>query len=111
LQLFPTKAEDIAATPDPKDYDCLAIHKTVRRERSLPVLKSLFELANVNVNAGRRGGATALHLAASRNCLNIVQELIKRGADPEQKDSQRKSALYWATSVGTPRKKGWEKFF
>eukprot|EP00211_Chloroparvula_japonica_P020481 CAMPEP_0119124768 /NCGR_PEP_ID=MMETSP1310-20130426/4289_1 /TAXON_ID=464262 /ORGANISM="Genus nov. species nov., Strain RCC2339" /LENGTH=71 /DNA_ID=CAMNT_0007114769 /DNA_START=1 /DNA_END=213 /DNA_ORIENTATION=+ len=36
---------------------------------------------NVNVNAADENGATALHYAARQGELEVVKELVRRGAD------------------------------
>lgn len=100
LSTFPHHAKELVLTQDPQDYNSSALHKSARRERSLGTVKALFELGDANPSVTRRGGATPLHIAASRDCIRITRELVARGAVVDTRDDQNKSGLYWAAACG-----------
>lgn len=64
------------------------------------VVASLIE-KNVDVNApGSRFGGTALHGAALREHVPIMEALLKAGADPSRADFNNVTPLHTATRVG-----------
>ena len=41
-----------------------------------------------------------LRMAAARGHVEVVEELLRRGADPELSSSEGRTALYWAKKQG-----------
>lgn len=59
------------------------------------VIDALIE-AGADVNSAERGGITPLMMAAFGNTPEIVELLLRSGADPDACDISRGTALYWA---------------
>ena len=53
-------------------------------------------LQKVDVNAGNKEGKTVLMFAAESNSSDVVQVLLKAGADVNAKDKQDRTVLIWA---------------
>jgi len=53
-----------------------------------------------DVNAGDRGGATPLHVAAEKGRKEVVEVLIAKGADVNAKDSDGSRPLRLGTKEG-----------
>jgi ankyrin repeat protein len=49
---------------------------------------------------GKYGGNTSLGMAAYRNAPNVVNALLKKGADPNIKDSHKRTPLHQAADEG-----------
>ena len=60
------------------------------------VVELLLENQTIDLNLRNKGGCTALMLAANRSDVKMVEYLIKKGADPEIKDSNGHSTSYYA---------------
>jgi len=60
------------------------------------VVELLLENQTIDLNLRNKGGSTALMLAANRSDVKMVEYLIKKGADPEIKDSNGHSTSYYA---------------
>ena len=62
-------------------------------QRGLPVDNALYR-------GPRTGEGTALHFAAGRGFIELVERLIEEGADPLVKDPTGQLALHWAENCG-----------
>lgn len=58
--------------------------------------------AQVNIRSKRHGdeGGTAFHLAAEAGHLDVMEELLRAGADPEIRDDKGRTAMHWAAYGG-----------
>ncbi len=58
------------------------------------------------VHSVNRGGDTALHVAVENHHVEIVQELLDRGADPNRTNARGKKPIHLA--LGPRPKRGWD---
>ncbi|MBV9576036.1 MAG: ankyrin repeat domain-containing protein, partial [Gammaproteobacteria bacterium] len=71
----------------------LALHLAARNNE-LEVLKYLLDHEkNINLNYQKNDGWTLLHIAVSNGYFNMVEELLKRGADPHLLNADGNSPL------------------
>jgi hypothetical protein len=68
------------------------------------VLDALLEVKEININAkGPFSEWTALHWATEKGDMEVVLKLIEKGANVNQVDSSKRTALHWATDWSTER--------
>ena len=89
---------DINARRDDGEH-CAHVH--VRHPRFDPMCLLLDN--GVDIDAQRRNGRTMLHFAASMGLKTFLEELAKRGADPNLIDSQGKTAYELASRRKNPK--------
>ena len=66
-------------------------------EESPELLKEIEELPSVDFRDYE--GVTYLHFAALNHKLEIIKLLLKKGADPNSKDSRGRFAIIWALGM------------
>lgn len=81
------------------DWEYTPLHYVASRGRVFSMVKELVEDENVPVDIQTQSNQnTALHLAASRGNLNVVEFLIEKGANPNLLDHQGGTALHYAAA-------------
>jgi len=58
------------------------------------------EMQDINVSFEHLGGASPLLLACKHGAVDVAKVLLGRGANINQRDSQERTAIFWAASVG-----------
>jgi len=64
------------------------------------IVKYLLDQDDMDMDKRNAQGRTALHRAVYKNHFNIVQILVKSGADINLLDNNRRTALHWASFFG-----------
>ncbi|XP_043939153.1 histone-lysine N-methyltransferase EHMT2 isoform X2 [Protopterus annectens] len=68
---------------------------------NLPILQLLLSTGLVDVNAQDSGGWTPVIWAAEHKHLDIIKELLARGADVTLRDNEHNICLHWASFTGS----------
>ena len=80
---------------DKKDRSRTILHKALIAE-NLDMVKTLIDEPDIDINKADIDKMTPLHIAAVRCCLEIVEVLLKAGADREKKDFAGRKPRDWA---------------
>jgi len=79
--------------------DSSPLHEAVRRH-NLPILELLLGAPKVNVNLPSDGGKTPLHFAILEKKPDVVEVLLRKGADPKLKSLTGAGSLHFAVIEG-----------
>ncbi|CAB3376638.1 Hypothetical predicted protein [Cloeon dipterum] len=72
------------------------------KRRKWKALALKLKIANFEVNKFSQGGESILHYAIKSKYLDLVQELLRRGANVNSKCQKGKTALHVAVSINNP---------
>ena len=75
---------------------------TACREGLLPVVKAILASEGTKnlERPGGRTGSTPLHVAAAYGHIRVVNELLKAGADPNERNAAFETGMFWASYYG-----------
>jgi 26S proteasome non-ATPase regulatory subunit 10 len=88
--------------PDAQDgsgWTCIAIASSLKDNSGLPIIELLLS-KDADPKTPTNSGVTPLHLAVSKNNLEVCRTLLSRGASARVKDKRGQLALHRAAAAG-----------
>ena len=90
--------KDLDANPNAKNnHDNTALMRAAEFNHDPKVIEALLD-AGANINVKNDKGNTALHFAAMKNNYDVVDVLLRRGADIEALNKKKQNPLFYAKS-------------